>query len=94
MSSPNKSLMVWGILPTPLQPRGEDPETVEMGDVEIVHPGSVGDELLREVIETWGWMGQRLFQHTELEHSPSNLYQKPKEGMFFIIGLGDCLGVL
>ena len=57
MSSPNKSLMVWGILPTPLQPRGEDPETVEMGDVEIVHPGSVGDELLREVIETWvGWV--------------------------------------
>ena len=23
---------------------------------------------------------QRLFQHTELEHTPSNLYQKAKEG--------------
>lgn len=33
----------------------EDPETVEMGDVEIVHPGSVGDELLREVFAEAGW---------------------------------------
>ena len=60
MSSPNKSLMVWGILPTPLQPRGEDPETVEMGDVEIVHPGSVGDELLREVICPRGLDGSKV----------------------------------
>ena len=27
---------------------GEDPETVEMGDVEILHPGAVGEQLLRE----------------------------------------------
>ena len=28
----------------------------------------------------------RLFQHTELEHTPSNLYQRAKEGIPFIVG--------
>jgi len=37
---------------------GEDPETVEMGDVEIVHPGAVGEQLLREVWVTWVGMGE------------------------------------
>ena len=28
----------------------------------------------------------RLFQHTELEHTPSNLYEKAKEGFLSILG--------
>ena len=31
-----------------IQRPGEEPETVEMGDTEILHPGAVGDQLLRE----------------------------------------------
>ena len=34
----------------------------------------------------------RLFQHTELEHTPSNLYYKGYNGIPFIVGQGDCLG--
>ena len=34
----------------------------------------------------------RLFQHTELEHTPSNLLPTGYKGCPFIVGEGDCLG--
>ena len=45
----------------------------------IIHPNHPSDKV------------QRLFQHTELEHTPSNLYQEASRGISFIIGVAGGL---
>lgn len=59
----------------------EDPETVEMGDVEIVHPGAVGEQLLREVFALEGWQSLSAPEEdVELPEDPSAEMQQDEVG--------------